>query len=345
MTRAAKVKVKVLVVEDSAVQRAHLVRALEAEGDIQVVGHVADASEATAAVERHRPDVVTLDLQLPGGGGQHAIEQIMAFSPVPILVLAALAGARSATAVDALVAGALDALPKPARWTPAAEADLRKRVRSLRGATVLRHPRGRRAAEQPSGARAGRGRVPIVAMAASTGGPPALAKVLSGLGGLRAAVLVVQHLHPDFIDGFVSWMARVSPLPVQLASDGNPLQRGGVYIAPGGTHLRADIEGRVSLDAEPRTLHRPSADELFTSVAAAQGPRAVGVLLTGMGDDGAKGLLAMRAAGATTIAQDEKTSAVFGMPRSAVALGAASKVLPLDDIATEIVQAMRKVGA
>jgi two-component system chemotaxis response regulator CheB len=172
-----------------------------------------------------------------------------------------------------------------------------------------------------------------------------LAKVLSGLAGLRAAVVVVQHLHPDFMDGFVTWMARVSALPVQLAVDGCPLQRGGVYVAPGGTHVRVDDDGRIALGAEPRTLHRPSADELFTSVAAVQGSRAVGVLLTGMGDDGAKGLLAMRTAGATTIAQDEKTSAVFGMPRSAVALGAASKVLPLDDIADEVMLAMRKVGA
>jgi two-component system chemotaxis response regulator CheB len=344
---AAKGPVRVLVVEDSAVQRAHLVRVLEAEGDIEVVGHVADAGEAKAAVERHRPDVVTVDLQLPGGGGRHAIEQIMAFAPVPILVFSAtMAGSESTVAVDALVAGALDALPKPTRWTAAAEADLRKRVRALRGATVLRHPRGKRTAPVAPGTGNGgtRSTVPAVVLAASTGGPPALAQVLSGLGGLRAAVLVVQHLHPDFIDGFVTWMARVSPLPVQLAAHGMPLQRGGVYIAPGGTHLKVDVEGRAVLDPRPKSLHRPSADELFQSVAAVLKRRAVGVLLTGMGDDGAKGLLAMRTAGAVTIAQDERSSAVYGMPRAAVSLGAASKVLPLDAIADEVVASMRKVA-
>ena len=336
---------KVVVIEDSAVQRANLVRALEAEGDIKVVGEVSHAGEATAVVQRHRPDVVTVDLQLPGGGGKHAIEQIMAFVPTPLLVLSATVGGRESTAaVEALVAGALDALPKPVRWTASNEAELRRRVHALRGATVLRHPRGRRTTGTAQPSRGGLMPVPVVAMAASTGGPPALAKVLSGLAGLRAAVLVVQHLHPDFIDGFVSWMARVSPLPVQLAANGTTLQRGGVYIAPGGAHLKVDGEGRAVLDPEPRSLHRPSADELFHSVATVLGRRATGVLLTGMGDDGAKGLLAMRTAGAATIAQDAATSAVYGMPRAAVSLEAAGRVLPLDRIADEVVHAMKKVG-
>lgn len=333
--------IRVVVVEDSASQRAHLVKALEAEGDISVVALAADAGAVLAVVQEHRPEVVTVDLQLPGGGGNHAIEQIMAFAPTPILVLSAtVTGPQSEAAMGALVAGALDALPKPARWTVAAEAELRKRVRALRGATVLRHPRGRRSGP-PDPSKGGRP-MPVVAVAASTGGPPALAKVLAGLDGLRAAVLVVQHLHPDFIDGFVTWMARASPLPVQAATNGTPLQAGAVYIAPGGTHLKV-AKGRLLLDPEPRSLHRPSADELFRSVARGTGARAVGVLLTGMGDDGADGLLAMRAAGAHTIAQDERTSAVYGMPRVAKSLGAAVEVLPLDAIAEAVKRSMKRV--
>lgn len=333
--------IRVVVVEDSASQRAHLVRALEGDGDIEVVGQAADATAALGVVQKHRPDVVTLDLQLPGGGGRHAIEQIMAFAPTPILVLSAtVTGPQSEAAVDALVSGALDAVPKPSRWTATAEAQLRKRVRALRGATVLRHPRGRRAHDTVAPRRTRT--VPIVAVAASTGGPPALAKVLAGLGGLRAAVLVVQHLHPDFIEGFVTWMARVSPLPVQPAAAGAPIQAGAVYIAPGGTHLKV-ADGHLVLDPAPGTLHRPSADELFRSVATGAGRRAVGVLLTGMGDDGAAGLLAMRKAGAHTIAQDERTSAVYGMPRVAKALDAAVEVLPLDAIAEAVKKSMKRV--
>ncbi|MBW3668590.1 MAG: response regulator [Actinobacteria bacterium] len=344
MTRGRAVTV--VVVEDSAVQRAHLVRALEAEGDIKVVGEAVGGAEAVGVVQRHKPDVVTVDLQLPDGGGHHAIEQIMGYSPAPILVLSAsVAGRESTAAVDALVAGALDALPKPTRWTAGAEAELRARVRTLRGATVIRHPRGRR---KPPGAgsratRAGGSRVPVVAVAASTGGPPAVAKVLTGLAGVSAAVLVVQHLHADFIDGFVAWMARVSPLSVQPAVDGADLRPGVVYVAPGGAHLKVDADGRAVLDPLPRTLHRPSADELFRSVAAHLGARAVGVLLTGMGDDGAQGLLAMRTAGALTIAQDEATSAVYGMPRAAAAVDAATTILPLDRIPAAVAQSVRRL--
>lgn len=335
--------VRVVVVEDSRVQRAHLVRVLEADGDIEVVGQAADTASAIEMVRDLRPDVVTVDLQLPGGSGQQVIERVMGFTPTPIIVISAhLGGPDSEAAVDALVAGALDALPKPTKWTAPAEADLRKRVRALRGATVLRLPRGRRlSAREATADRVGT--VPVVAVAASTGGPPAVAKLLTGMSALRAAVLVVQHLHPDFMDGFVTWMARVSPLPVQLAANGATLQAGAVYIAPGGAHLRVGREGRLVLGKEPRSLHRPSADELFGSVATHVGPRAVGVLLTGMGDDGAKGLLALRATGALTIAQDEGSSAVFGMPRAAVSIDAAVEVLPLDDIAPVVVRSIRKM--
>lgn len=333
--------IRVLVVEDSLVQRAHLVRTLEADGDITVVGEAEGATEAIEGAARLAPDVITLDLEIPGGGGQHAIEQIMAFTPTPILVLSGtIAGRESTGAVDALVAGAVDILPKPRVWDAAAEQVVRERVRILRGVTVLRHPRGGQArpGRAASPARPGAA-VPVVAIAASTGGPAALAEVLGSLGSLGAAVLVVQHLHPDFVDGLVTWMARVSTMPVQLAGDGQPLRPGVVLIAPGDVHLTVSSEDTVALTPEPQTLHRPSADVLFRSLDATR--RAiVGVVLTGMGDDGAAGLLTLHQAGATTIVQDEATSAVFGMPRAAHRLGAATMMLPLEQIADAIVAAV-----
>lgn len=336
--------IKVVVVEDSTVQRKHLVTALEADGDISVRGEAADAREAIELVRALQPDVVSVDLGIPGGG-IHAIEQIMAFSPTPILVLSAsVADRESQAAVEALLAGAVDALPKPTAWNADAERTLRERVRALRGILVVRHPRGRLEAgriSRSSRAAEGRTATPIVAIGASTGGPAALATVLAGLGGLQAAVLVVQHLHPGFIEGFVAWMQRVSGLPVEIAVAGTTLQPGLVYVGPGDVHLRIGSEDRIVLDPEPQSLHRPSVNALFSSVAERPDRRRVGVLLTGMGDDGATGLLALRRAGAVTIAQDQATSTVYGMPQAARRLDAATHVLALPDISPLIMRSAR----
>jgi two-component system chemotaxis response regulator CheB len=349
--------VRVVVVEDSPVQRAHLVEVLEAEHDIAVAGQAGDPVEAVALVHRLRPDVVTMDLGLPGEGGIGAIEQIMAEVPTPILVLSArVTCAGSAAAVESLLAGAVEALPKPEPWDAEAERQVRCRVRLLSRVAVVAHPRGRRRPPAPDPYRA-----PPVAIAASTGGPAALAEILPCLGGLAVPVLIVQHLHPQLVDGFVGWMQRVSALPVVVAADGDRPQPGVVYIAPAGAHLRlAPAPGipvplagpprtwpsggrRLVLDPGPASLHRPSADELFGSVAVTAGGQSVGVLLTGMGDDGAAGLLAMRRQGAVTIVQDEASSVVFGMPRAAQELGAAAEVLGLGQIHGGIRNAVRRL--
>ena len=351
MTSRPTGRVRVVVVEDSLVQRAHLVRVLEAEGDITVIGEAEGAIEGANLVAALHPDVVTVDLHIPEGGGCYAIEQIMGNTPTPIVVLSASVESReSDSAVEALVAGAVDALPKPRRWTEVEESLLRDRVRAVRGVAVVRHPRGRRIA-RPSGgspviadARLRR-RCRIVGLAASTGGPPALAEVLSGLDGLVAPVLVVQHLHADFVDGLVEWMARATSLTVRLARHGEQVEPGVVYIGPGGVHLRLDPERRIELGPQPVVIHRPAANELFASMARNAGGDAVGALLTGMGDDGAEGLLAIRRAGGVTIAQDRETCAVFGMPRAAMANGAVSTTLPLDQIAREIRRATSGVPA
>jgi two-component system, chemotaxis family, protein-glutamate methylesterase/glutaminase len=349
--------VRVVVVDDSPVQRAHLLDVLEAERDIAVVGQAGDPLEAVALVQRLRPDVVAMDLGLPGEGGLGAIEQIMADVPTPILVLSTrVTCAASAAAVESLLAGAVEALPKPERWDVEAEGQLRCRVRLLSRVTVVAHPRGRRRPRAPDPHRA-----PPVAIAASTGGPAALAEILPALDGLAVPLLVVQHLHPQLVDGFVGWMQRVSALPVVVAADGDRPQPGVVYIAPAGTHLTlAPAPGasigpvrpprtipaggrRLVLDPDPAGLHRPSADELFASVAATAGGQSVGVLLTGMGDDGAAGLLALRRQGAVTIAQDEATSVVFGMPKAARRLGAAGQVLGLGQIPGAIRNAVARL--
>jgi two-component system chemotaxis response regulator CheB len=334
---------RVVVVEDSQVQRAHLVQTLQAEGDIAVVGEAAGAVEAIKLVQSLRPDVVTLDLQIPDGGGQLVIEQLMEVAPTPILVLSgAIASRTSVAAVEALVAGAVDALPKPTRWGSSEEAALRGHVRLVSGVAVVhRRPAGapRRRATVAGRAETGRP-TSIVAIGASTGGPAALAEVLSGLGGLQASVVVVQHLHADFVGGLVTWMQRVATMPVELARAGEQLRPGVITIAPGGLHLRIDPEGRIVLDPFPESLHRPSVDELFSSLAKRPTGRNVGVLLTGMGDDGAAGMLELRRRGDVTIAQDEATSVVFGMPRAAQRLGAVAQVRPLERIAAAIVRAV-----
>lgn len=337
--------ISVVVVEDSLVQRAHLVRTLESDGSIRVVGEATGAVEAIGLVQRLRPDVVTLDLQIPGGGGLAVIEQLMAAAPTPILVLSAsIADRQSGAAVEALVAGAVDVLPKPVRWVADDEAALRAQVRLVAGVAVVRRAaaRARRPVGVPRSRTAPASAPVVVAIGASTGGPAALAEVLAGVGRLPASVLVVQHLHPDFVGGLVSWMERAASMPVRLARHGEKLEEGTVLIAPGDVHLTIDLDDSVALTATPESIHRPSVDELFASLARRTAGSNVGVLLTGMGEDGAAGLLAMRQRGDVTIAQDEASSVVFGMPRAAQRLGAAMHVRPIAEIPAQIVRAVRR---
>jgi two-component system chemotaxis response regulator CheB len=333
--------IRTVVVQDRGRGSAELVRLLQRDGDIAVVAQADAAAAAIELVAAIRPHVVVLDLQL--ADGLLVVEQIMATVPTPILVLGSATDDRRSPAVaEALVAGALEALPSPGHWTAELEHDLRRVVRQIRRVTVVRHPRGRLRTPRPA---LPADRFPVVGLAASTGGPSALATVLSGLGGLPAPVLVVQHLHPDFTGGLVDWMARVSALPVEVARDGQPAVAGRAYLAPGLHHLRLGAGGRLELTDTPASLHRPSADELFGSLAERAGPAGTGVLLTGMGEDGARGLLRLHRAGGCTFAQDEASSAVFGMPRAAYRMGAVSSLLPLEKIAAAVHRAVAGVRA
>jgi two-component system chemotaxis response regulator CheB len=337
-------QVRAVVVEDPSDQRSRLVSALQEQDDIDVVECCSSATAGIELIARSRPDVVVLDLHLSDGRSQQVVEQVMAHTPTPILVLSArIADRHAPSAVQALVAGALEALPHPSRWTPERGAELRRTVRQISKVHVIRHPRGSRSSGERHVRDRRTVRHPVVAVAASTGGPNALATLLGGLAGLSAPVLVVQHLHPDFTAGLVEWMSRVAPLPVDTAKVGQTVSPGHVYFAPGDRHLRLRGDGTMGLDSEPMTAHRPSADELFVSVAEAAGPLGIGVLLTGMGDDGAQGLLAIRQSGGHTVAQDEASSTVFGMPKAAVRAGAVTELLPIDKIADAVQRAVREL--
>jgi two-component system, chemotaxis family, protein-glutamate methylesterase/glutaminase len=361
--------VTVLVVDDSPVQRRFLRGAAEADGDLAVVGEARNGREAVTLVERLRPAVVLMDLDLPVMSGIEAIERIMAAWPTPILVCSGLVeGAARSNAVEALAAGAVDVLAKPGpadageleRYADA----LRRRLRVAARIRVITHPRGRlRAgasrqltgtatrrpldAPAPPPSRPATERVRLLAVGASTGGPQALLTVLSALpAGLDQAVLVVQHMADGFIPGLAAWLDGLVPLPVTVGESGRRLAPGTVTVAPSGGNLLVvdDRLRTVCLPPEPGQFHVPGIDATFSSIAAALGPAACGVLLTGMGRDGAAGLKAMRERGAVTLGQDEATSAVYGMPAAAAALDALDAQFPLDRIGDAVLRVLGGQG-
>jgi two-component system chemotaxis response regulator CheB len=326
-------RTRVLICEDSKTFAAALTRTLQHGGEIEVVGVRATAEAAIADLPRLEPDLITMDIELPGMSGLEAIEQIMSVRPTPILVLSA----RGDSAAAALAAGALEAMAKESlslgEPAGAAAASFRRRVRLLSRARVIRHPRAR-LAQRPGRARfkpVRRGGV--VGICASTGGPQALAVVLSGIpNDYPLPILIVQHIAAGFTEGLAHWLDRTVPLPVRLADDGSPVLPG-VTIGPEGAHLVLKDDWTIALDRKsPAGLHRPSADMLLSSIAKSAGPAGVGVILTGMGRDGAAGTAAIVEAGGLTVAQDEASSAVYGMPREAAKRGA-EMILPLAEIA------------
>ena len=343
MTHRREQPTRTVVVDNDSPQRTELLQVLQRDGDIAVLGLAGCTAEALTLVAQVRPDVVLVNLHLHDGGGRQTIEQVMARYPTPILALSAGAEDRhSPSTVEALAAGALESLPRPARWTPELATALRHRVHQISRVAVLRHARVGPNHNLDVDPPVRGGSPPIVAVAASTGGPSALATLLAGLAGLPAPVLIVQHLHPDFSGGLLDWMQRVSALPVEMAAHDQVPRAGRVYLAPGGVHLCVSATRRLELRDAPVSLHRPSADQLFRSVAQF-GASGIGVILTGMGDDGAAGLLAMRRNGAQTFGQDEASCAVFGMPRAAHRLGAVSRLLPLEQLADAVQRAARQV--
>ncbi|MCU1589399.1 MAG: response regulator receiver modulated CheB methylesterase [Frankiales bacterium] len=361
----------VVVVDDSAVQRRFLRGAIDAAPEFDVVGEARNGKEAIALVERLRPHAVVMDLDLPVMGGVEAIERIMATCATPILVYSAfVAGEDSQNALEALSAGAVDVLAKPGPQDTGTLDEyaetLRRRLRMVSRIRVITHPRGRLrtsggltgeaksiagvGGRRPLGATPPpediptRDGVKLLVIGASTGGPHALLSVLSALPvDLPQAVLVVQHMAEGFIGGLASWLDQLVPLPVSVGESGRRLEPGTVTLAPsGGNLLVQDDRLRVLVTPpEPGQFHVPGIDATMSSVASALGPDAVGVLLTGMGRDGAAGLLAMRGRGAFTIGQDEATSAVYGMPAAAAALNAIDRQLPIEAIGPALCEVLR----
>ncbi len=337
--------VKVLIVDDSPVWRAALRDALAADPEVRVVGEARDGLEAIRMVQALGPSLITVDLNMPKLDGLGTIDWVMRHRPTPIVVVTDRVPAGRADATfQALTRGALEVLPKSEDWTRGGS-EARMRVEHLKWLARLPQERAN-AAEVPSpaapasaaavvhsSARTSRA-FDLLAIGASTGGPGALRALLGGMSpDVPFAVVVVQHMDVHFHDRFAAWLGTQTPLRVTLAHAGERVERGRVYLAPGGQHLALDSEGRVSLErARGQEGHVPSVDRLFRSVAESYGPRAMGLLLTGMGSDGANGLKALRDRGAWTVAQDRESSTVWGMPGQAVALGAACEVLSLEQM-------------
>jgi two-component system chemotaxis response regulator CheB len=312
-----------VVLACAAAHEATLRESLQRDGDITVTGWIPVGWAGRLAPSA---DVLVLDVGSEGSAALDLITHVMSVSPMPIL--AVCPDDRTApTAMEVLLRGAVESIPTSAAYESGGE-PLRQTVRVVRGVRVIRRgPPGRRSVSPPAGRRA------VVAIAASTGGPAVLVEVLSGIPQLPAPVLLVQHLHDRFVGGFVSWLSSYSPLPVSLAMAGQAPRPGHVYVAPAGRHLRLRGDGTMQFTESPASAHRPSADVLFGSVAEVAGPSGVGVVMTGMGADGADGLLAMRRAGAVTVVQDEASCIVFGMPKAALEIGAANRALPPEGIA------------
>jgi two-component system chemotaxis response regulator CheB len=340
-------KIRVLVVDDSPTVRGHLVHAMAADPDLDVVGEARDGESAVDLCQRMRPDVVTMDIVLPGMSGLAATEQIMAHCPTPILVVSS-PGNRGEhfQTCDALAAGAVDVLDKPngedtdRYW----EDRLVSAVKLVSRIRVITHPRVRMtfSGRSPAASQLPDPRTPpcqLVCVGASTGGPQAVLEVFRALPStFDVPVLLVLHINEPFGIGFADWLTRELGREVRYPTDGEPVAAaaGRVFMAPPGRHLEVRDRRLHLSDAPERHSCRPSIDVLFESVARDHGASAAGCLLTGMGRDGAEGLLAIRAAGGLTIAQDEATSVVYGMPREAAMRGAAKLILPVDRIGTAL---------
>ena len=350
-------KLRVLVVDDSLTIRRRFCEILAADPEMEVIGEADHGKRAIELCGQLRPDVMTLDMVMPVMSGLTATEYIMAYMPTPILIVSASMNRGDLfKTYDALAAGAIDVLEKPSLDNVDSSWERRfvAAVKLIARIKVITHVRARLsgteravAAGQGAGAKSPVSNQPhsrhygVVAIGASTGGPAAIVNVLKALPpGLRVPVFFVLHIDEPFAASFAEWLEHQVPHRVAYARDREPIEslRGQVIMAPPGRHLTIG-GGRLHLNTDPpRHSCRPSVDVLFESLAVDRGSEVVACLLTGMGRDGAAGLLAIRQAGGSTIAQDETTSVIYGMPREAVLLGAAQMVLRLDEIGSQIAQ-------
>ena len=334
--------IKVLIVDDSTISRELLTEILSSDTELEVVATASNGQDAVALAKKHRPDLITMDIHMPRMNGFEAIKEIMIEQPTPIVVVSASTAVTEVEwAMEPLNSGTLTLKLKP----PGPDApdfdyvarDLIETVKAMAEVKVLRHHRPRKAlplASMPA-PNPPESSYEAIAIAASTGGPPALSQLLGELpASFPIPILLVQHIAGSFVDGFASWLDSTIELSARVAEDGEFTQPGTVYVAPRNRHLSLTPGMRVALSDEPATSgFRPSANHLFQKCAQVLGSRCIGIVLTGMGNDGVEGLAALHAKGGLTIVQNEETSIVFGMPGAAVAVGVADAILPIEKIA------------
>ncbi len=341
--------IRVLVVDDSAIVRKVLTEELSHHPDIEVVGSAVDPYVARDKILKLAPDVLTLDIEMPRMDGLTFLEHLMRQRPMPVVVLSSLTPKNSETALRALRMGAVEVLAKPdSRFSTPDSRYLAEVVRAAARARV-RRPTGESESEAKSAAGPAVSALStietthkVLAIGASTGGTNTIETILESLPLTVPGTLIVQHMPPDFTRIFAERLNSVCAIRVREGRDGDPVVPGVALVAPGGRHMlleRSGAQYRVRIKDGPKVhFQRPSVDVMFYSVARNAGRNALGVILTGMGADGARGLAAMKESGARTIAQDEETCVVFGMPKEAIRLGAAEKILPLPEISRSILQ-------
>jgi two-component system, chemotaxis family, protein-glutamate methylesterase/glutaminase len=358
-------KIRVLVVDDSAFMRRVLQGIITSDPQLEVCGEAKDGRDAVTQAETLKPDVVSMDINMPVMDGIQATEIIMSQNPRPILIVSSESRDGAAVTLKALQLGAIDFVPKPSNgidldMTSVRDELCRKlkmaaKVRVVRTATRSKpaetngkHP-APVATKQSSAASLPRpgGKFPIVVVASSTGGPATWMKLAPYFGAdFPAAVLVVQHMPGNFTGQFSQQLAEVAQIKVKEAESGEIITPGQIYVCPGSHHMRVLPNGRIALDDGPRINgYRPCADVAFESAAEFAGPLTIGVILTGMGNDGAKGVQAIKAAGGHTIAQDESTAVIFGMPQEAIKTGAVDQVLAIESIYQAVERRLTSVFA
>ncbi|MBW4330428.1 chemotaxis response regulator protein-glutamate methylesterase [Stakelama sp. CBK3Z-3] len=338
--------VRTLIVDDSAAIRATLAHIFKSDPEIEVVGMAPEPHSARTMIKELNPDVITLDVEMPGMDGLSFLERIMRLRPMPVVMCSSLTAAGAEVTIEALRLGAVDCIAKPTGGPAELEASAALLCRTVKNAARS----STRPAREPAPAHGhangpghgGKFRDVIIAIGASTGGVEALFHVLSSFPENCPPTLVVQHMPAAFTGSFADRLNRSCPPNIVEARDGQPIVPGTVYIAPGGTHhmtLHGGLGGHVRLiESDPVGGHRPSVDTLFRSVASSGAP-SVGALLTGMGADGAQGLLEMRQAGAPTFGQTRESCVVWGMPRAALELGAVQSEISLSGMAGSILSA------
>jgi two-component system, chemotaxis family, protein-glutamate methylesterase/glutaminase len=360
MTNAADKKIRVLVVDDSAFMCKVLQEIINSDAQMEVAGLARDGRDAIALADSLRPDVITMDLNMPHVDGLQATEMIMSQNPRPIVIVSSESREGATSTLRALELGAIDFVPKPSSGIDldmknvgeelTRKLKLAAKVRVVRTATRSKLLAHHAPLAAPSKGVAfdsqGGGKFPIIAVAASTGGPAAVMRVVAGLPrDLAAAVIVVLHMPAAFTRQFTVQLAEIAPVPVKEAEANDPVQPGMIYVCPGSHHLRLSPTGKVALDSGARIDgYRPCADVTFETVGAYSRGLAIGLVLTGMGSDAAKGAKAMQAAGGYVIAQDEASSMIFGMPAEAIKAGAVNEVVSLEQIGGAIEKRIAKLA-